>query len=267
MPPFELALLFAFIGAATGSITSIIRVAPTLIALPTLYFFLPVFDLSFEESVLPIVATCICAFIPIHLYTWIQSMKVGQVDSKNLILFAPGIAMGGVIGAQALSLTNFLTFKVAFSVIAILAIINILLKPKALKVSTLQLNKYAYMPTGILIGTVSLLSGNCGRTLSESLCMLTQTDPQKNQGTISGLVVFASIAALVGFVYPAQTFNSMGLSGFAGAVNLPLMAILSISNFVFYWLCRNRGNTLDKRVLSISVMIFILCSTIRFWVL
>ncbi|ETI58044.1 sulfite exporter TauE/SafE family protein [Marinomonas profundimaris] len=266
MPSFELALLFAFIGAATGSITSIIRIAPTLVAIPTLYFFLPVFNLSLEKSVLPIVATCICAFVPVHLFAWIQAMKVGQVDSNNLIHFAPGIAMGGVIGAQTLSLTNFLTFKVAFSVMAILAIINILPKPKTLKISKFQLSKYAFMPTGILIGVVSLVSGNCGRTLSESLCMLTQTDERKSQGTSSGLVVFASISALVGFIYPAQTFNSMELSGFAGAVHLPLMVILSISHFVFYWLCRNRGNTLDKRVLSISVMIFILCSIIRFWV-
>ena len=125
MPSIEMFFLLFFIGAATGSIASVIKIAPALIAIPALYFFLPVFNLSFERLMLPAIATCITSFIPANLYAWIISMKKGEVDSQQQINFAPGIAMGGVIGAQILSLSSVFVFKIAFSLIALIAVTNV----------------------------------------------------------------------------------------------------------------------------------------------
>jgi len=45
----------------------------------------------------------------------IKSMKLGEVDSKHLINFAPGIAYGGVIGATPTTVfSQFLVFKIGF---------------------------------------------------------------------------------------------------------------------------------------------------------
>tara|TARA_R110001632_G_scaffold42342_1_gene107036 strand:- start:50661 stop:51461 length:801 start_codon:yes stop_codon:yes gene_type:complete len=266
MPTIELILLFILIGAATGAISSIIKIAPTLIAIPTLYFFLPVFSLSLQDLMLPAIATCITAFIPTHLYAWIKSMKHGEVDSQHLINFAPGIAMGGVIGAQLLSLASFLVFKIGFTLIALIAILNIILRSRTKKTPSIAINKLGHIPIGLFIGTMSLVSGNCGHTLGESLSTLKAVDQRQRQGSINGFVVFASIAAMVGFIFPAQSFDQATLSGFSGAIHVPLMLVLAFSHLFFYWLCRNRGNTLDKSVLSISFVIFVTCSLVRLWV-
>jgi uncharacterized protein len=266
MPTVELILLLLFIGAATGSISAVINIAPALIAIPTLYFFLPVFDLSFQNLMLPTIATCIAAFVPAHLYAWIQSMQRGEVDSQNLIRFAPGIAMGGVIGAQVLSLIGLWGFKIAFSFIAAIAIANILFHSRLETSFALFTRKRIHLPIGLMIGTISLLSGNCGGVLAKSLCILKKIHPQYRQGTTDGLVVFASIAAIVGFVYPAKGFDEDGVLGFAGAIHLPSALILGCSHLFFYQLCRHKGNALDKRVLSISCVIFMACSVLRLWV-
>ena len=268
MPSVEMFFLLLFIGAATGSVASVIKIAPAFIAIPALYFFLPVFDLSFQVLMLPAIATCITAFIPAHLYAWITSMKKGQIDSQQLINFAPGIAMGGVIGAQLLSLSSLLIFKVAFSLIALISVVNIVFQPQLDKVRTMQIGKAGYLPIGLAIGSLSLLSGNCGQVLGNTLCTVKKigNGKEQRQGTTDGFVVFASIAAMVGFIYPAQTFDNMGLSAFAGAVHLPSMVVLSCSHIFFYWLCRNRGNELDKSVLSISFVVFVVFSVIRLWI-
>ncbi|NLQ16385.1 sulfite exporter TauE/SafE family protein [Marinomonas sp. M1K-6] len=259
-------MLLIFMGAATGAISSMIYVAPALIAIPALYFFLPVFDLSFQALMLPAVATCIVAFIPAHLYTWVKAMQQGEVDSQSLINFAPGIAMGGVIGAQLLSLINMVVFNLAFSFIAAVAVIHILFQAKIESRRAIAIPKLAHLPVGLLVGTLSLLSANCGSVLAKGLCTLNKTKAGQRQGTVDGLVVFASIAAMVGFIYPAKNVDNMGLGGFAGAVHLPSACILAASHLFFYWLCRQRGNALDKRVLSISFVVYAVLSLLRLWI-
>lgn len=267
MPTIELIFLLIFIGAATGATFASVHVSPALIAIPTIGFFLPVFGLSFSEYVLPIVATCITAFIPTHLYSWIQAMRRQDVDSQCLIYFAPGVAMGAVIGAQLLSITNLLTFKVAFSLIALMAVINVVSELRRGQKTILLFNRLGRLPTGLFIGVLSLLSGNGGGVLARSLCTQKNITSKNQQGTIDGLVVFASIAGMVGFIYPAQAMNNLDESGFAGAIHLPSMLILACCHGFFYWLCRHQNNRLDKNVLLISFMIFIACSALRIWFL
>ena len=265
MPSIEFFLLLFFIGAATGSVASVIKIAPALIAIPALYFFLPVFDLSFQILMLPVIATCIAAFVPTHLYAWILSMKLAKVDSQQLIHFAPGVAMGGVIGAQLLSFSGVLIFKVFFLVLSLVAIKTIVFTKELEKNPANKFVTPWKLPIGLVLGIISLLGGNCGRVVAELLCRKVGVIKTQQQGTVEGLVVFTSIAAVIGFIYPAQSFDNMGEAGFAGAVHLPSMIILAISHFLFFHLCRNRGNELDRRVLKISFAIFLLLSVGRFW--
>jgi uncharacterized membrane protein YfcA len=270
--PSELIFLLILVGAGTGTISTIMKVSPALIAIPAFYFFLPVFNLSFSDVVLPVVSTCLIAFLPAHLYSWIQSMKNGEVDFERLISFAPGIVMGGIIGAQLLSLMSFSLFKVTFSLIALISILNIILALKLISVPVISLKKWSFLPIGLLIGSISLLSGSSGRVLGESLLMTSNTELKKREGTINGLVVFASIAAMVGFIYPAQAFNYSTLLRldsltFAGSMHLPSLIVLALSHGFFCFLCCNRANnTLDNTVLSVSYIVFIFCTLVRLWV-
>ncbi len=270
--PSELIFLLILVGAGTGTISTLIKISPALIAIPAFFFFLPLFNLPLNDVVLPVVSTCLIAFIPAHLYLWIQSMKRGEVDFQRLVNFAPGVVMGGIIGAQLLSLISFSLFKVTFSLIALVSILNIVMTLKFISVPVISIKKWMCLPIGLLVGTISLLSGSGGRTLSESLLITCNTELKKKEGTVNGLIVFASIAAMVGFIYPAQAFDYSILSKlnsltFAGSMHLPSLMILALSHGLFCWLCRNRANnTLDNTVLSVSYVTFIFCTLIRLWV-
>lgn len=265
MLSIEMILFLLFIGSATGSITALIRVSPTFIGVPAAYLFFPVFDYSFEDHVLPIVATSITAFIPVQLYIWINAMKANAVDPTSLIYFAPGIAMGGVIGAQLLSIVSVLVFKAAFSMMVVVALFSLLFPIKTEKINDKTLKRFTDLPTGLLVGLVSLLSGNNGQDLGFMLSRFKKISLNLIDGTTAGFVVFTSIAAMIGFIFPAKPFNDMGLLGYAGAIHLPSLVILALSHTFFYWLCRNRGNTLDTKVLAVSIAIFLACSVVRLW--
>lgn len=264
--PIELILLLLLIGAGTGSVSAIIKITPALIAIPTLYFFLPIFGASLDDVILPVIATTITAFIPTHLYTWIKSMKAGSVDFQRLIDFTPGIVMGAIIGAQLLSLISPFAFKLAFSIIAIIAFLNVVLSSQIESIHGVNINKVARLPIGLLIGVISLVSGNCGQVLAGVLFAINKTKISQRQGSVDGVAVFASIAAMVGFIYPAQGFNDLNLVGFAGAVHLPSVLVLALSHFSFFWFCQNRGNELDRQVLSVSFMVFLIFVLIRLWI-
>lgn len=265
MPNIELLILFAVIGVATGPMASTILISPALLAVPILSFFLPVLGLSFDAWFLVCIATAIVAFLPTHLYAWIVGMKNKTVETQVLIRHTAGMGMGGVIGAQLLSLASVWAFTLAFSLIALLAIVGVILDLLKKSKPILFHPYLGNMPSGLLIGTVSVVSGNGGGVLGHYFCHFKRLPVQLQQSTVEGFVVFISIAAMVGFLYPASAFDNMSLQGFAGVIYLPGAGALAISHFFFYWLCRNRGNELDKKVLSMSFVIFLLASLTRMW--
>ena len=262
----ELMLVLLFVGAGCGAVSALIAVSPMLIAFPALYFFLPVFGVSLEDALLPIIATCLVAFIPVHMSVWIKAMKQGKVDFQQLVYFSPGIAMGGVIGAQLLSIINVITFQVMFSAVAVWTMVHLALRLRASSQAKVSVNTNLHLPLGLTVGVLSVIAGNCGRSLGESLIAINgSSDKDKRKGTLDGFVVFTSIAAMVGFIFPAQSFDHLALSGYAGAVHLPSLLILMLVYSVCFWLCHRKGNELDRIILSIGLIIFIACTLLRLW--
>ncbi|MCB5161928.1 hypothetical protein [Marinomonas algarum] len=126
MLDIELLLLLMTVGCLTGALSALIRTPPELIAIPSLVFFLPLLGLSIDDTLVPIVATCIVAFIPVCLYRWVSAMQKQTVDMDQLTKSASGVAMGAVIGAQLLSFSPVWLFYVGFTGMSLFASIDLL---------------------------------------------------------------------------------------------------------------------------------------------
>lgn len=271
MPGIDIILLLLFIGAATGSTSSLISIAPAVIAIPSMFFFFPVLGLSFDEWLLPIMATVLTAFLPIHCWLWFRFMRQGSVDIQRLTQFASGVAMGGVIGAQLLSLISLSVFKVIFSLVAFFTLINLVRSVPFGLFKQAEISRFVRLPVGLLLGAMAILSGN----ITQSVGVIAGSDDEgfskkkersiQKRGTIEGLVAFASFAAMVGFLFPAQAQTVSDMAGFIGAIHFPSAFVLAISHGLFFWLCDRKGSDFDKRVLSLSVAVFIGCSLFRLW--
>ncbi|MBR7888447.1 sulfite exporter TauE/SafE family protein [Marinomonas sp. A79] len=269
MPSIDLILLLLLIGAATGSTTSLLSISPAVIAIPGMFFFFPVLGLSFDEWLLPVMAMSLTAFLPVHCFVWFRAMRKGDVDIQRLTQFASGVAMGGVIGAQLLSFMDVSVFKAIFSLVALLTLINLVRPVPFALFNQAEVSRFIRLPVGLLFGTLAVVSGNTTQSVSGIASHddhSDKSDALQKRGTMEGLVVFASFAAMVGFLFPAQAQTASDMAGFVGAIHLPSACILAVSHGVFFWLCDRKGNALDRRVLSLSLAAFIGCSIIRFWV-
>ncbi|MDB4837070.1 sulfite exporter TauE/SafE family protein [Marinomonas sp.] len=256
----ELIFLLILIGAGTGAVSSVVAFPPSFIAISAAYFFLP-----FDNVFLPVIATCLMAFLPVHLYAWVKLMKRHKVDFPLLIQFSPGIALGAIIGAQVLSFMEPVVFKVCFTALALSFIYNLGVSSNLISFHKRTLPKAMSLPVGMGVGSISLLAGNCGRVLGEFIYNISNKDTERKEGTVLGFIIFSSIAALIGFIFPAQDVETYSLYGFAGAIHLPSLMVIGGTHSLFYYLFHERGNELDNNVLLICCLLFTLCTLFRLW--
>lgn len=258
-------------GAFSGALFATVKMGSALFIVPTVLIFMPVFQLPPPALIVPVIATAITSMVPILLADWLHDMKTQQVDSSSLIAFAPGAAMGGVIGAQIVSLMTFGTFGLLFGLLVVIAIINVFLLYRPFDVLSKwrcfsQLSQSAFrLPITLLIGCVSVMSASSGKLFYTVMLQMHTVKKQQMSGVSTGLALFVVVAAMVGFSFPAKEFALSGTHYFIGAVHLPTCFVLATSQLATYLLCRNKGNALDKGVVQISAVIFLVIAALRIW--
>ncbi|WP_133012948.1 sulfite exporter TauE/SafE family protein [Marinomonas flavescens] len=265
-----LVLLF-IIGGVAGSLYATTKIPAPLFVIPVTLLFFPAVGFTQTGALLPIIATAITSFIPLLLMQWVGDMKAQQVDSQALIALSPGASMGGVIGAQIVSFMTPLLFKFSLSFVVLTLMISVFLNSKQLDKSAIKKplmnlnNHYLRIPIGLFIGIVSVVAGGTGKSLGSAMLTGTPVNERHRDSTAVGLALFVSIAAMVGFSFPAKPFDYSYHDGFIGAIQLLSCLILAVSQLFFYLLCRNKGNSLDKMVLTIGLLLFIVIAVSRVW--
>jgi len=265
-------LLFLCVtGAVAGALYAMTKIPAPLFVVSMILLFLPVFGFSQTEALLPVIATAITSFIPVLLLQWLEDMKAQKVDATALIALSPGAAMGGVIGAQIVSfmVPIFFQLTLSFIVLVLTATVLIRLPPfKSIVIKGLfsDLNThYLRIPMGLLIGTISIMAGGPGKSLASATLTITSgKEPYKN-GTSTGIALFVSIAAMVGFSVPAKAIHYDLIDGNIGAIQLTSCMVLAISQLAFYKVCKNRGNRLDQTVLTLGLLAFLIIAVSRVW--
>ncbi|SBS37927.1 Sulfite exporter TauE/SafE [Marinomonas spartinae] len=259
-------------GAFSGALFATVKIGSALFIVPTALLFMPVFQLPPSALIVPVIATAITSMVPILLVDWLHYMKTQQIDTHSLIAFAPGAAMGGVIGAQVVSLMTFGTFGLLFGLLVVMAVINVLLLYRPFAESSkwrcfAQLSQSAFrLPITLLIGCVSVMSASSGKLFYTVMLQMHTIKKEQVSGVSTGLALFVVVAAMVGFSFPAKAFALSGTHYFIGAVHLPTCMVLAISQLATYLLCRNKGNNLDKGVVHISAVIFLVIAVLRIWI-
>lgn len=258
-------------GAFSGALFATVKMGSALFIVPTVLLFMPVFQLPPPALIVPVIATAITSMAPMLLVDWLHDMKTQQIDSLSLIAFAPGAAMGGVIGAQIVSLMTLAAFELLLGLLVVMAMINVFLLYRPFDELSKwrcfsQLSQSAFrLPITLLIGCVSVMSASSGKLFYSVMLQMHIIKKEQVSGVSTGLALFVVVAAMVGFSFPAKTFALSGTHYFIGAVHLPTCLVLAISQLAAYLLCRNKGNTLDKGVVHVSAVLFLVIAALRIW--
>ncbi|KZN13181.1 TSUP family transporter [Marinomonas sp. TW1] len=261
--PIEFAVFLILIGLACGLVSTQIRVSPALTCLTSLYFFLPAIGLSIENVVSIVIATTIVACLPTHLYQWLKAMRVGQVEYVLLFKYAPGFAMGGVIGAQ---LVSFAGIQVILAFLSFTLLLSIFVSTMPWRHVKLQSIPNFPLPIGLLAGGISLLGGNDGHIVSRLLERLHHRSVENGDGTLHGMSLFLSFAALIGFVFPATPPPMTSLeAGLVGAIYLPAALILGAGVFLGTLLSRWQVSHYEHKILVICFNLYLIVCLFRIW--
>lgn len=269
----QLLILLFIIGGVAGALYATTQVSTPLFIVSAVLLFLPALGVELSGVLLPVIATSVVSFIPILLLEWVRDMKERKVDSVVLIALSPGAAIGGVIGAQLVSFMSPIYFKVALSILVLLLVYRDWLSARQRLQNTNNaylgnLNSHALrMPIGLFIGVVSMMAGGAGKIMAETVLTKSSVDHEHRHSTAVGVALFVSIAAMVGFSFPAMPLSLPNTDGFIGGIQLLSCLVLAVSQMLFYLLCREKGNRLDRLVLTIGFVLFMLIAASRVWLM
>lgn len=257
----ELLILLAITSLVSGLLTAAIHNCASLLLLPVVSFFLPSLGYS-SQQILPIlIATCLVAQLPSYLYLWLQSAGSGANQQDTLFAYAPGLAMGGVIGAQLLPLLSFTLIQSGLFIMLVITSLQLLWSGKSHHKQWLRKEHPLKLFIGILIATLSMLGANSGKTLLHTL--LPSKSPQTSEytGQINGLVLFVGVGAMLGFVFPAVVFSSPIQSHTLGLISLPWLLVIMVSHFIGLVFFQRFAKQSDFMVIKIfSGVFFIVCA-------
>ncbi|WP_394179185.1 TSUP family transporter [Marinomonas posidonica] len=264
--PVEFTVFLFLMGLGCGLVSAQIKVSPALTCLTSLYFFLPAIDIPVENLISVIIASTIVACLPTHLYSWLKGMKSGQVEYALLLKYAPGFAMGGVIGAQLVSLAS---FQVILAFLSFSLLLSVFVSTMQWRYIKLQSIPNFPLPIGLLAGGISLLGGNDGHIVSRLLNHLHHRNPENSEGTLHGMSLFLSFAALIGFVFPAvppslPSMMSLGF-GLIGSIYLPAATTLAVGLFLGTLLSHWQVSQYEHKILLVCFNLYLIVCLFRIW--
>lgn len=265
--PIEFTVFLILIGLACGLVSTQIRVSPALTCLTALYFFLPVIGMPVDQYISIVIATILVACLPIHLYHWLTAMKAGRVEYSLLLKYAPGLAMGGVIGAQLVSLSN---VEVLLAFISFTLLLNIFVSVLEWQVHQQRSVPNFPLPIGLLAGGMSVLGANDGHTVARLLYQLHPHSNENRDGTLHGMSVFLSFSALIGFVFPA--LQPVAISHIvasdawlAGAIYIPAALALGAGLLFGSLLTRWQVSHYEHKILLACFNLYLIVCLFRIW--
>lgn len=257
-------LLLFFVGGAGGCLSGALGICSMLLMVSGIFLFAPI--IGADNDVLSLIATGIASCLPILLYEWLSYLKKQNVNVDSIVYWAPGMVLGGVIGAQLFAFIPLLFLKAMFSLLIVLTIVNIVLfyRPFALPVSGSF--RYFRILLGAAIGTLSIVSGHTGKVPAESILRFKGGSPDQLNGTVSGLALFTTIAAVVSLLFPAQVKAfSFANEMMVGMIYLPALGVFITGQLLGFWLGKQGGSQLDKMIMHVFLTAFFLLTLIRIW--
>lgn len=192
-------ILFAIIGLIAGLIAGLIGIGGGIITVPALLF-------SFQYHHMPndlVMKTAIGTSLGIMVFTAASASyfhyKNGNIVWKVFTLFAPGIAVGSIIGSLIADFLPSSQLKVFFAFFQICMGIYFILPIKPHSEETTIKSSYALTIAGVFIGIVSTLLGIGGGILIIPVLLKFKIPLKKAVGTSSFIVLLTAIIGSISF--------------------------------------------------------------------
>ncbi|MDU8912558.1 sulfite exporter TauE/SafE family protein [Aestuariicoccus sp. MJ-SS9] len=249
--------LLAVAGAFAGLLAGMLGVGGGIVHVPAFFY---VFErLGYDGSWLMQVclATSLAAIIITSLRSVAAHHKRGAVDWTILRGWAPGIALGALVGVAVASALRSETLQMLFGGIAVLVGLYLAFGREHWRLG-------AAMPTGLrratlspAVGFLSVLMGIGGGSFGVPLMTLFAVPIHRAVATAAGFGVLIAVPSVAAFLL-VDTGGASVPPGTVGAVNLPAFAVSVTMTLVTAPLGARLAHAMAPLVLRRAFAVFIL---------
>lgn len=220
--PFAAALLV--IGAVAGVLAGLLGVGGGIVLVPAYFYALSALGYGGDQLMQVCVATSLATIIVTSLRSLQSHNRKGAVDWDILNGWAPGIAVGAVLGLFVATRVSSLVLQAVFGGLALVVGVYMAVGKGSWRLAEA-------MPTGVAraglsptLGGLSVLMGIGGGTFGVPLMSLCSVPIHRAVATAAGFGVVIAVPSVIGFLFlsvPPDAAPPLTI----GAVNLPAFAL------------------------------------------
>lgn len=216
-------LLLLAVGGFAGVLAGLLGVGGGIILVPSFFYVFQVLGYSNSELMQVCLATSLATIIVTSIRSVMAHNKKGAVDWNILRSWAPGIALGAVVGFFIASSLRSATLQMIFGVLAIIVGLYMTFGKTHWRVG-------GAMPMGIvrivispMIGFLSVLMGIGGGSFGVPTMSLYNVAIHRAVATAAGFGVIIAVPSVIGFL----TVDLQSPPPFTvGAVNIPAFSLV-----------------------------------------
>lgn len=235
MPDLNLLLMMIvmllFIGAFAGVLAGLLGVGGGIVLVPAFFYAFKTLGYEGPQLMQMCLATSLATIIVTSVRSVLSHNKKGAVDWSILRTWAPGIALGALIGVMIASQLRSTALQSIFGVLAIIVGLYMSFGKSSWRLGHA-------MPTGIrrlalspLLGFMSVLMGIGGGSFGVPIMSLFNVPIHRAIATAAGFGVLIAVPSVAGFLFvqidpqfrPPLTIGSVNLVAFVVIISVTLI--------------------------------------------
>ncbi len=228
---FQMLILLLIIGAVAGVLAGLLGVGGGIVLVPAFFYAFQTLGYDGPQLMQVCLATSLATIIVTSVRSVMSHNKKGAVDWDILRTWAPGIAIGAVVGMLLVSGLKSTTLQGIFGVLALIVGLY-------MGFGNAKWRLGQEMPTGPLrmvlsplVGFMSVLMGIGGGSFGVPLMSLFNTPIHRAVATAAGFGVTIAVPAVIGFLFlsidpatrPPFTIGAVNLVAFFVIIAMTLV--------------------------------------------
>jgi len=227
--PIILALMVT--GVFAGVLAGLLGVGGGIVIVPVLYFLFQQFGMEPHSAITVATGTSLATIIPTSLSSIRAHLAKGNVDLELLKRLALAIFAGVMVGGLLAARVGGSWLTALFGSLALLVAANMLLRAKAKPLAESLPGRFGQSVLGGLIGSVSVMVGIGGGTMSVPILTACNYPAHRAVGTAAAIGLIISLPGALTMLLtgvtpqdaPLGTFGLVNLVGFACIVPMTVL--------------------------------------------
>lgn len=252
-----LIVLLLIIGAIAGVIAGLLGVGGGIILVPAFYYMFSALGYDSENLMQICVATSLATIIFTSIRSVLSHHKKGAVDWGILKAWAPGIAIGAIVGVLIAREMRSVSLMIIFGILGALVGLYLAFGRQNWRLGDAMPSGIGRIITSPILGFLSVLMGIGGGSFGVPLMTLFNQPIHRAVATSAGFGVIIAVPSVIGFlligwdmpVKPPLTF---------GLVNLPAFAIVVSMTLITAPIGVRLAHAMDPRPLKTAFAFFIM---------